>query len=220
MKLICISDTHNRMFKKLILPPGDVLIHAGDMCMYGNMEELETFARWMGSIRDDYKKIIVVAGNHDFVLQEHPVDGAALLNSYGITYLKDQEVRYGGLKFYGSPWTPTFYKWAFMKDRGPEIRAMWDKIPLDTNVLITHGPPYGILDKTMLWGDMAGCEDLRTVVDQLPELKLHVFGHIHEGYGVKYAHGDVYAQRNPFFVNASVNNEAYSPINKPIVVEI
>lgn len=217
MKLVCISDTHNRLFRPLPLPEGDVLIHAGDICLSGNMKELENTVSWLSGIRDNYKRIIVIAGNHDFIFQEEPEKARRLLESRGITYLQDEEVMYGGLKFYGSPWTPTFFQWAFMADRGAEIRAKWNKIPRDTNVLITHGPPYGILDKNAIWNDMVGCEELRHVVMDMPHLKLHVFGHIHEGYGMKYDYEDT---SKPIFVNASINNEAYSPINKPIVVEL
>lgn len=206
------------MFRPLNLPEGDVLVHAGDICMYGNLEEVGEFAKWMHRVRDNYKKIIVIAGNHDFAMQDHPEEARRLLESEGITYLNNQEVEYGGLKFYGSPYTPTFYAWAFMKDRGEEIRQEWNKIPLDTNVLITHGPPFGVLDKNAMWGDMCGCEELKDVVfNHLPELKLHVFGHIHEGYGQWM---DLSKTGAVHFVNASVNNEAYSPINQPIVVEL
>lgn len=167
-----------------------------------------------------FKHTIVVGGNHDFCLQdERRREAREVLRRRSIRYLEDQELIIDGVKFYGSPWTPTFFEWAFMKDRGPAIRAVWNKIPTDTNVLITHGPPHGILDKTVIWGDMAGCEELRdVVVNHLPNLKLHVFGHIHEGYGQWM---DMSAREKAIcFVNASLCNEAYSPINKPIVVEI
>lgn len=215
MKIVCISDTHCRLFKPLDLPGGDVLTVSGDICMYGNMDELVQASNWLGTYRAFYEEVIVVAGNHDFVFQEQPEEAREILASRGIRYLEDQELVIDGVKFYGSPWTPTFFEWAFMKDRGPEIRAVWEKIPHDTNVLITHGPPMGILDRNAIWGDMCGCADLRDILfdGRLDQLKLVTFGHIHEGYGQQTHNGVEY-------VNASICNEAYSPINKPVIVEI
>lgn len=218
MRVVCVSDTHGRLFRPLVLPEGDVLAVSGDICLHGNLDELRTAAKWLGGSRNQYKEIIVVAGNHDFPFQEHPEEAREILASESIKYLEDQELLIDGVKFYGSPWTPTFFEWAFMKDRGPEIRAVWEKIPHDTDVLITHGPPMGILDKNAIWGDMCGCADLRDIIfdGRLERLKLVTFGHIHEGYGTWAEPGG----EGPIFVNASVCNEAYSPINKPIVVEI
>jgi Icc-related predicted phosphoesterase len=219
LRIVCISDIHNRLFRPPTIPPGDVLVVAGDLCLNGDLKELEEVAEFLGT--QPFSYIISIAGNHDFAFQEHPATAREVLRRRNIKYLEDQELVIGGIKFYGSPWTPTFFEWAFMKARGTEIRAMWDKIPHDTNVLITHGPPQGILDKTIIWGDMAGCEELRdVVVNHLPDLKLHVFGHIHEGYGTYSPHMIGRGGDNPIFVNASLCNEAYSPINPPIVVEI
>lgn len=215
MKIVCISDTHSQPSLPT-LPKGDVLIHAGDMCLHGNMGEVERTADWLGAIRENYKRIIVIAGNHDFVFQEHPTEARRLLESRGITYLKDQEVVVDGLRFYGSPWTPPFLEWAFMKERR-EIREVWGRIPTNTDVLITHGPPFGILDPG-LGVPHVGCEELRQqYVDRLEPI-LHVFGHLHSGYGR--VNGKFLLGRDTEFVNASLVNEAYSPVNKPIVVEI
>ncbi len=87
-----------------------------------------------------------------------------------------------GVRFYGSPWQPWFYDWAFNLERGPEIRAKWDLIPEGIDVLITHGPPYGIGD-LIARSDNAGCQDLLEVVEKIKP-KVHVFGHIHEDYGI------------------------------------
>jgi len=86
-----------------------------------------------------------------------------------------------GVKFYGSPWQPRFFDWAFNLDRGEEIKKKWDLIPMDTDVLITHGPPYGILDLTHE-GEKVGCEELMKAVLRV-QPKIHIFGHIHEAYG-------------------------------------
>jgi Icc-related predicted phosphoesterase len=141
-------------------------------------------------------------------------------------YLCDSGTEFGGLKIYGSPWTPEFFQWAFMKKRGPELKAVWDKIPDDVDILITHGPPYGILDKVDLSsrGDEfkhAGCEDLlRRLEDIKP--KLHVFGHIHSDGGKQLiykrpGHG---SENNTLCVNASIMDEDYNPVNRPVDIEL
>lgn len=113
-----------------------------------------------------------------------------------------------GIKFYGSPWQPWFFDWAFNLQRGAEIRAKWDLIPLDTDVLITHGPAFGILDKTTR-GARVGCEELLKVIEQVKP-QLHVFGHIHEAYGI-------YSNDNLSFVNASNCDVQFNLVNPPIV---
>ena len=115
-----------------------------------------------------------------------------------------------GVKFYGSPWQPWFYDWAFKFERGPEIRAKWDLIPEDTDVLITHGPLFGIGDLTA-HGDQAGCHDLLEVVEKIKPA-IHIFGHIHEGYGVT-------SNGVTTFINASICDHLYQPVNPPIVYE-
>lgn len=202
MRVVCISDTHER-HRKVEVPDGDVLIHAGDFTMIGERKWIEDFNDWLGSLPHKHK--IVIAGNHDFGMAEH----AALLTN--CTYLQDSGVEIEGIKFYGSPFTPTFGRWAFMLDRGKTILEKWLQIPEDTDVLITHTPPYGILDRPMKTYNPCGCEDLAVVVKAI-EPKLHVFGHIHGGYG-EHIEGTHY-------VNASVSNEAYQPVNAPIVTEI
>ena len=116
------------------------------------------------------------------------------------------------MKFWGSPWQPWFYDWAFNLNRGHDIKQKWDLIEHDVDVLITHGPPYGILDKTIHEQTHVGCEELKKCVLRLKP-KLHVFGHIHEGYGT-YRMGDT------VFINACILNVHYQPVNKPIIVEL
>jgi Icc-related predicted phosphoesterase len=101
--------------------------------------------------------------------------------------------------------------WAFNLQRGPALREKWALIPEGTDVLITHGPPFGILDWTAR-GERVGCEDLLEAVRRVKP-RLHVFGHIHEGYGE-------HEQDGTRFVNASICTEAYQPTNAPIVVDV
>lgn len=119
-----------------------------------------------------------------------------------------------GIKLWGSPWQPWFFDWAFNLQRGPEIARKWDLIPDDIHVLATHGPPHGVLDKTSRRPPQSvGCEALLERVAALPVLKLHVFGHIHEGYGTLVRGGCT-------FVNASICDVRYSPVNSPVTLDL
>ncbi|MCL7421771.1 MAG: hypothetical protein M8364_12785 [Methylobacter sp.] len=126
-------------------------------------------------------------------------------------YLEDSGIEIDGVKFWGSPWQPFFCNWAFNLPRGPKLAAVWAKIPEDIDVLITHTPPYGILDK-IDDGESVGCEDLSEALKRVKP-KIHVFGHIHESYGVLEQDGTIY-------VNASLNNGYYHLVNAPIVVDL
>jgi len=150
MKLITISDTHG-LHWSLDIPDGDVLIHAGDLTDRGILEEVSEFNTFLGTLPHPHK--IVIAGNHDLCFEDYRMDCEEALTN--CIYLQDQEVTIDGVRFYGSPWQPWFYDWAFNLERGPEIRAKWDLIPEGTDVLITHGPPYGIGDLTAR-GDKGG----------------------------------------------------------------
>ena len=223
MRLVLISDTHG-LHRDLSLPEGDVLIHAGDFMSSGkSFLEIADFGAWMSSL--PFKHRIVIAGNHDMTMQYQPEEARAML--WDATYLQDSECVIDGVKFYGSPWTTKFMNWAFMSERGSEMKAHWDKIPDDTDVLITHGPPHGILDGSQQWGDKFGCEELRTAVFRVRP-QLHVFGHIHFGYGEQkvvlksrsVGVTTATAERMPYFVNAAQVDEGYRLVNKPIVVDL
>lgn len=207
MRLICISDTHNQ-HARLRIPDGDVLIHAGDMCRHGDMQEVAAFGAWFGSLPHKHK--IVIAGNHDFAFQRQDALARKFLPD-GVCYLRDSGTEIEGVKFYGSPWQPWFCNWAFNLPRGPELAEKWSRIPNDTDVLITHGPPADILD-AMETGEHLGCKDLYERVKAL-NLKLHVFGHIHEAYGQEQI-------ADTLFVNACVCDENYRLINAPVVVDL
>ena len=129
------------------------------------------------------------------------------------TYLEDQAVEIDGIRFYGSPFTPEFFEWAFMLPRGEALRAKWASIPDDVDVLITHGPPHGVLDATVR-GEPAGCEALALRIQDIAP-RLHLFGHIHEGYGQS---DD--AATGTHFVNASICTFDYRPKNQPVVYDL
>lgn len=177
MKLICISDTHSRHWD-LSLPEGDVLIHAGDFTRQGRAEEIEDFNRWLETQSHPHK--IVIAGNHDFLFEQEPERARELLSH--AHYLEDSGIEIQGIKFWGSPVSPRFFNWAFNRDRGDEIAQHWQQVPRDTQVLITHTPPFGCLDRVW-FKRQVGCEALRSALeDDLKPLAL-ICGHIHEDSG-------------------------------------
>ncbi len=214
MRIVCISDTHNRN-EEIVVPNGDVLIHSGDATTVGSVEQLRAFNRWFAVLPHKHK--VFVAGNHDWLFEKDN-DLARRLLDPSIVYLQDSSAEIDGLKIYGSPWQPRFFDWAFNLNRGYELAEKWSLIPDDIDVLITHGPPNGILDLVPRkgWDENTGCEELRKRVEQIAanvRLKLHVFGHIHCGYGVH----DEFGVK---FVNASTCDEQYNATQPPIVIDL
>jgi len=207
LKIVCLSDTHN-CNESITVPDGDILIHSGDATINGTVDEVRNFNRWFSGLPHRHK--IFVAGNHDWLFERDRTLAERLLSSE-IIYLQDSAVEIEGLKIYGSPWQPRFFDWAFNLNRGAEMAAKWKMIPDGLDILITHGPPSGILDRTPS-GDLAGCEELRKKIERaLP--KVHIFGHIHCGYGVKDELGIK-------FINASNCDESYFPSNPPITFQL
>jgi predicted phosphohydrolase len=226
MKITLISDTHTKHNKvHHDLPGGDILIHAGDFMDsgYSPMEAM-TFFKWFDEIKT-YDTKVLIAGNHDRWMQDEPEEAKGILTGYKtIEYLQDEEMALyfdgpngdhpeDNIRIYGSPWQPEFYNWAFNLPRnGEEMKARWDAIPANTDILVTHGPPYGYLD---IPGGQStfrvGCEMLRHRVDEIRP-KIHVFGHIHG------SHGHYYNGHTHFF-NASVLNERYMYANLPFTFD-
>ncbi|KXS54831.1 MAG: metallophosphoesterase [Marinobacter sp. T13-3] len=210
MRLVCLSDTHSLHRSIPEIPDGDVLIHAGDCLGAGTLDNVEDLNDWLGTLPHRHK--IVIAGNHDWVFQQAPeLAREALTNA---TYLQDSGIKINGIRFWGSPWTPTFMDWAFMLERGQPLHEKWQQIPENTDVLITHGPPRGIGDLVAMGFrcQNVGCINLLDRIQQL-SLKAHVFGHIHEGYG-EYSHD------NTRLINASICTGRYEPTNPPIVLDL
>ncbi|KAK3745092.1 hypothetical protein QZH41_004388 [Actinostola sp. cb2023] len=196
--------------------------------MAGRMTEIRQFNEFMTSQRYSHK--VVIAGNHDIVFDDenseslYPYwrgsvggklgakEAKELLEDAKCTYLQDSEVTINGIRIYGSPWVPVFGNMAFMLPRGQELKEKWDQIPEGIDVLVTHGPPLG-------YGDLcisrarAGCIHLLDAVQHRVKPKYHVFGHIHEGYGI--LTNDVTT-----FINASIATVRYMPENKPIVFDL
>ncbi len=205
LRLVCLSDTHN-LHDELDVPDGDVLLHAGDFTNAGGPAEVEAFARFLERL--PHREKIVVAGNHDFLFEEEPDRARELLGE--VTYLQDSGTRLGELAVWGSPWQPWFHDWAFNLARGEAIAAKWALVPDSTDVLVTHGPPHGVLD-ALTNGTPVGCEELAAARERVRP-GLHVFGHIHEGYGTRRDGGTL-------SVNACNCDKRYRPVNPPIVVD-
>ncbi len=213
MTFVAVSDTHNRA-EQVVIPDGDVLLHAGDLTMKGSRGEMERAARWLGSLRARFRAVVAIPGNHDFGAESDPAGSRALFEGHGITWLVDEPAVIDGVTFYGSPWQPWFLDWAFnfpQHDGGVAARAAWAKIPAAVDVLVTHGPPRGILDETSD-GERVGCPHLLSAIQQR-RIGAHVFGHIHEGYGQE-RHGET------LFVNASTCNVQYAAVQLPVVIEV
>lgn len=202
---MCISDTHEE-YPNLSVPDGDLLVHAGDSSIGGSPEEIMRLNEWLGEQPHRYK--VIIAGNHDFVFESSPALARSFITN--AIYLENDEVMVGGLRIWGSPVTPWFYDWAFNR-RDEALKRCWAAVPTGVDVLITHGPPYGILDKTIA-GEHVGCKHLARELERIAP-RLHVFGHIHEAHGRLERGGVTY-------VNASNLDEGYRLAYAPIVVDL
>lgn len=206
VRIVCFSDSHgqhkakklNNWFEK---NPADILVFAGDLQL-NSLDDGTDFLKWISNTPYTYK--IVTFGNHDgnyeiFTNEARKFKDVIILNQKG--------KRVMGINFFGSPYSLNFYNWWFMKSE-KELADLYDKIPNDTQVLITHTPVYGILDKSIN-GFSCGSESLKDKIEKLPKLKYHICGHIHEGYG-KEKHGKI------TYINGSLLNYRYEMVNEPI----
>ena|ERR1039458_1786049 len=214
-RIVALSDTHG-FHRKVTVPDGDIVIFAGDAMTSGyDFKEFKDFAEWFSDLPHMHK--IFCGGNHDRVLESSERICLSYFtkkrSSRDVIYLKDDGASINGKIFWGSPYQPEFYNWAFNVPRGEQIKKHWDLIPLNTDVLITHGPPMGILDQTEGWGNQhVGCEELLKRLGEVKP-KIHIFGHIHAGYGVHY-------NSDTMSANVSICNEAYVAVNEPQVFDL
>ena len=196
MHILHISDTHSKHNLLQSLPPADIIVHSGDISLNGTEDEIIDFIEWFDTLPYKYK--IFIAGNHDDYLFKANLEGL----SGNCFYLCNSEITINGVKFYGLP--------MFMEDiiSGDYIENI-NKIPSDTNVLVTHQPSYGILDysRNRNYGDLYL---LQTVYKIQPQY--HLFGHIHDAYGIK-------KHNNTTFVNSSILDESFEIVNQPILLE-
>ena len=224
MRLVVLSDTHS-LHASIAggVPEGDVLIHGGDFCGSNSKVSVGAFLEWFAEQPHEHK--IFIAGNHDGAFERDPEWCKAAIQDIdpSLVYLQDSGYEIDGVKFWGSPWQPEFCDWHFNLPRGPRLAEKWALIPDDTDVLITHGPPKNILDGCPPFPPSghegmpqetfhAGCEEMVKVVQRIKP-KVHIFGHIHEGYGT-------HEQNGITFINGSNVNGAYRPVNPAIVFDI
>lgn len=213
MKLVCISDTHGK-HAEVEVPEGDILVHAGDCTIYGTSDDLKDFLKWFAALPHCHK--ILIAGNHDWIFERNPTKASQIIQRHapGIVYLEHACCVLQGFKIFGSPITPEFCNWAFNRTR-EQLREAWEFIPQDSDIIVTHGPVFHGRDFAPFDKQHVGDADLRYRLEQVRP-KAHVCGHIHFGYGtapIPHEHG-TYLE-----VNASVVNEAYEVVNKPIVLD-
>lgn len=237
MRLVCISDTHTKhreVFKDLkkYTNPNDfnVLIHAGDISFRGQQHEVTDFIYDLMNI-DYFDVKLFIAGNHDWcfekinephhkgkydwlkhlVFEENMMQSNCQYLEDGKTIIKVDNIS-RPIVFYGSPWQPEFCNWAFNLPRnGEKLKEKWDKIPKNIDVLITHTPPFGYGDYVTNT-TRVGCDLLLEKVQEVKPL-VHVFGHVHEAYGVNIT-------EHTLFVNASMCNRDYQIQNPPHIIEI
>jgi len=211
VRIVCLSDTHTQ-HSAVEVPDGDILIHAGDFTYTGKEGESQAFASWLRKLPHKHK--VVIAGNHELGWGSKPMwEKRGLLHP--AHYLEGRTVELMGLKIWGGPWTPWFYDWEFNVPRD-QIGRFWEKIPDDTDVLATHGPPRGIMDESKR-DERVGDDALLEAVYRVKP-RLHCYGHIHEGYGR--VDMDRAGGWPITFVNAATCDARYKPVNPPIVVDL
>lgn len=208
MIVTIIADTHG-LHEEVKLTKGDILIHAGDITEYGTEEEVFDFLNCFSNQAFTYK--IFIAGNHDLFLEECTKAQRKKMIPKNIIYLNNSGVEINKIIIWGSPFTPYFLGMAFNAKQGAEIKKHWNKIPFETDILVTHGPPLGILDNDL------GCKSLLEKVLEVNP-KIHCFGHIHEQEKCIKKNGIT-------FINAALVNslkpmemDNYKIIVKPIAV--
>ena len=181
MKVVCISDTHGKHYEIESIPDGDLLVHAGDFSLRGDLVEAELFAEWFGN--QPHKHKVAIAGNHDLSVIHY---GSRLIREIfednGVHYLQDTSVEIMGHLVHGSPWQPYFHNWAFNLKTEEELYDRFEQAQIGTDILITHGPPLGVLDNNK-HGESCGSSALLKRIREI-EPKLFVCGHIHESRGV------------------------------------
>jgi predicted phosphodiesterase len=227
MKITFISDTHTKHHEITNdLPGGPILVHCGDVSSSGAKWEVEDFLHWFDSLPYTHK--IMIPGNHDFFfdyerfartpqgqmrfgnskITKEQVD--EVISKYpNIHILNDSGVTIEGIRFWGSPITPWFHDWAYNR-LGSEINEHWNMIPEGTDILITHGPPFGIKDEVIRGNENVGCPKLLEKIKEINP-KIHAFGHIHEADGIQKVDDTVY-------INASSLSFRYEYTNPPIVI--
>lgn len=236
IRIAFISDTHGMHEKmKHQIPECDILIHSGDYTNRGERHHVQKFYEWLQSL-DQCTYKVFIEGNHD-IHSDPKFDWETKASEWFIDKLKDNQINdleydlkfedstvfrlnnnsinLYGLNIWGSPITPDFYPegWAHNRTRGSIIKQVWDEIPKDTDIVVTHGPVYSKLDYVPYrGGEFVGCADLDYRLQEVKPL-IHACGHIHCGYGVEETIDTIY-------VNGAVCDESYNPSNEPHLITL
>lgn len=204
-RVVIVSDTHER-HREIQVPAGDVFIHCGDVTIFSkSTAAIRDFNDWLGALPHPIK--ILVPGNHDFAFEKQA--GRDLITTAVV--LIDEGFQVTGLRIWGSPVTP-MRGGAFGVGAEHERIKIFARIPDDTDILITHGPPFGLLDRSFNSGEHIGCHQLLGAVRRVKP-RIHAFGHVHGAYGTKSAAGTL-------FVNATLADSGDRMKNRPIVLDI
>ncbi|NDW11925.1 serine/threonine protein phosphatase [Bacteroides sp. 214] len=201
MRLLHLSDTHNLHRQLTNLPTADIIVHSGDISYAGTGKEVMDFIEWFGMLNYKYK--IFIAGNHDFCLERKDREIIQQFLPENCFYLCNSGITVENVKFWGIP----FF---FSDDVGGEYFNQTAQIPADTDVLISHRPPLGVLDSAN--NISYGCPDLLQKVLEIRP-RYHLFGHIHDAYGVE-------KSKHTTFINTAIVDEGYQLKNTPFVFDI
>lgn len=209
-RITCIADTHTQ-HSKLNLLPTDILLHAGDYSYRGRVAEVKSFLEWFS--KQPAKHKIFIDGNHDGLSIEEPTLFKEILAEYpNVNYLRHEMIEVEGLKIWGRPTTPLYGNWWHMEPReSPNMLATLNIIPANVDILLTHGPSYGILDENQQ-GEHCGCNDLLNELNRVKP-KVLVTGHIHFSSGIKEVNGIKH-------INAAVLDDSYNFKNSYIIFDI
>jgi len=204
-RIVACSDTHTK-HRDLQIPEGDVFIFAGDFEIRNNLDLFE-MSEWLKEL--PHKNVVAIFGNHDFT-ENYPKEN--MKQMFGRVHLLfNESITVDGFKIWGSPYSPYFNNWAWMQPDNM-LAEIWASIPLETEILITHCPPFGILDQVLPRDDSQGS---RTLKDRVKDVHpyLHLFGHIHEGFGQ-------YTDGKTDYYNCSVLDEQYKLTNPITIIEV
>jgi Icc-related predicted phosphoesterase len=220
MKICCISDTHGA-HRKLTIPECDILVHAGDFSNIGIWKHVDDFFSWLDE--QPAKHIVLIAGNHDISFDLHyrgryfadnrpsaALKKQALVKCKRLFYLENTSATIGGLKWFGSPFSLPFFDWAFMLEEQQLSAGYW-RMPKKVDVIISHTPPFGCLDKNKQ-GIHCGSKSLRKRVEVL-QPKLVICGHIHEDRNIA-------SINETTVINASIWDHIHSRLHEPVIVDV
>jgi Icc-related predicted phosphoesterase len=217
VKIIAISDVHGK-WNKLEIPECDILISAGDYSFRGEPHMVRDYHKWLN--KQEAGHIISVQGNHELWVEKNFNEAKLIAQEVcpAVHFIDHGVIEIEGIKFYCSAATPWFHDWAW-NYHSNELKRHWGTIPKDTNILVTHGPPYMICDEVISVSGCSydppryvGCNELREAIKGLPNLTHHIFGHIHCGHGQIELDGVKY-------YNVSICGESYNVDHEPTVID-